>query len=124
MAAPQHISRALAVATFACAVTQLVMVIAGHYNPAIAQQFAVLGVTISLGAGMLYAVSAPDAQRGRAALNGAVAGGVGALIGVIVSFALGDVTASILAIGTLSSAVTGALGGLAGSFVAARRVAA
>ena len=124
MAAPQQNNRALAVATATCAAAQLVMVIAGHYNATIAQAFAILGVTISLGAGVQYAVSAPDAQRGRAALNGAIAGGVGALIGIIVSFALGDVTASILALGTLSSAVTGALGGFVGSLVAARRVTA
>ena len=115
---------ALVTATAACTFAQLAMVIAGHSNAAIAQQFAVLGVTISLIAGLLYAVRARHESRGGAALNGAIAGGVGALIGVIVSYALGDVTASILAIGTVSSAVTGALGGFAGSFFGARRVAA
>lgn len=117
MAASQ-INRALVVATAACTAAQLAMVVIGHSNPAVAAQFAVLGVSISLVAGLLYAVLAHDGRRGGAALNGAIAGGVGALIGVIVSFALGDVTASILAIGTLSSAATGALGGFAGSFVA------
>ncbi len=120
----QPINRALAVATAACAAAQLVMVVAGHYNASVAQMFAILGVTLSLVAGVVYAVLAHDTQRGRAALNGAIAGGVGALIGIVVSFALGDVTASILAIGTLSSAVTGALGGFVGSLTAARRVAA
>jgi hypothetical protein len=122
MAASQ-INRALVIATAACALAQLAMVIIGHSNPAVAAQFAVLGVSISLVAGLLYAVLAHDGQRGRAAINGAIAGGVGALIGVIISFALGDVTASILAIGTGSSAVTGALGGLIGSFFAGRQPA-
>jgi hypothetical protein len=113
-------NRPLVIATAACAAAQLAMVIIGHSVPAVAAQFAVLGVTISLAAGILYAVLAHDGRRGGAAINGAIAGGVGALIGVIISFALGDVTASILAIGTLSSAATGALGGFAGSFFAAR----
>jgi hypothetical protein len=122
MAAPQT-NRALVTATAACTVAQLAMVIAGHSIPAVAALFAVLGVSISLVAGVLYAVLAHDVRRGGAALNGAIAGGVGALIGVIVSFALGDVTASILAIGTLSSAVTGAIGGFAGSFFAGKPAA-
>ena len=41
-------------------------------------------------------------------------GGACALIGIAISWALGDVTATILAFGTLSSALTGALGGAIG----------
>ncbi len=48
-------------------VAQLAMVIGGHYSLAIANLFAVLGMAISLGAGVLYARRAlpVHAQRGR-----------------------------------------------------------
>ena len=48
------------------------------------------------------------------AVGGLIAGGLCAFIGICVSYALGDVTAIILAMGTLSSAVTGAIGGWLG----------
>ena len=51
------------------------------------------------------------AARGISALNGAIAGGVCALIGIAVSVALGDTAAPILAIGTIGSAVAGAIAG-------------
>lgn len=95
-------------------VLQLAMVLTGHYSPAVAQLFAILGVTFSFVAGALYARWAGHITAGGAALGGGVAGGVCAFLGIGVSFALGDVFAPILAFGTASSAVTGALGGLAG----------
>ena len=51
------------------------------------------------------------------AIHGAVAGGVCALIGIGVSRALGDVPTSLLLLGTISSMVTGATGGLIGRSV-------
>jgi hypothetical protein len=110
MSAPNN--RALAEATAAGTVLQLVMVVLGHWAPVIASLFAVLGMAISLVAGALYARMARPSV-GQGALGGAVAGGVCALIGIAVSFALGDVPATILALGTASSAVTGAIGGAA-----------
>ena len=101
-------------------VLQLAMVIAGHSNPAIAAQFAVGGMSISLIAGVLYAALERPAIKKDAAVNGSITGGVCAIIGIGVSFALGDVTAIILAVGTLSSAVTGAIGGLVGQLAFAR----
>jgi hypothetical protein len=47
-------------------------------------------------------------------LGGALAGAVCAVIGIAASVVLGDTAAVILAIGTVSSAVTGAVGGLLG----------
>ncbi|MEP6550186.1 MAG: hypothetical protein ABJB95_03335 [Gemmatimonadales bacterium] len=90
---------------------QLAMVISGHWVEFIKLNvFAIGGMLISAIAGVLYARAARVDRKG-SALHGALVGGLCALIGIAVSFALGDVPASILALGTLSSAVTGAIGG-------------
>lgn len=102
-------------------VLQVAMVVIGHFSPMVAAYFATGGVGISAAAGVLYGRSA--AGFGGAALGGGIAGGVCALIGIVISFALGDVEAMILAIGTFSSAVTGALGGLAGRLIPGTRTA-
>lgn len=95
---------------------QLVMVVSGHFVTAIAMLFGPLGMGISLLAGLLYG---RWAGRPSGAAGGTLAGGICALIGIAVSFGLGDVTAVLLALGTLSSAVAGAIGGwLGGRFAA------
>ncbi len=99
---------------------QLLMVIAGHYSPAIAQMFAAGGMGISALAGVLAALVSRPASLGSAATRGAIAGGVSAFVGILVSFLLGDVPAAVLGFGTASSAVTGALGGLVGKLLSAR----
>jgi hypothetical protein len=96
-------------------VLQLAMVVVGHFVPAVAAQFAAGGMAISAIAGVLYGRSV--AAAGAAALGGAFAGGECALIGIAVSCALGDVGAMVLLFGTLASAVTGLIGGVAGRFV-------
>jgi hypothetical protein len=48
-------------------------------------------------------------------VGGILAGAICALLGIAVSYFLKDVPASLLALGTLSSAVTGAIGGWLGS---------
>lgn len=103
---------------------QLCMVLAGHWIAAVANLFGPLGVGISFLVGLLWARESGAESLGGAARGGAVVGGVCALIGIAVSFALGDVTAVILAFGTLSSALTGALGGLVGRRMSAPRPAA
>ena len=110
-------TRALLIATAIGTVLQLAMVIAGHSNKSIANLFAVGGMSISLIAGIIYAVSARGTPLGAGVLGGVVAGGLCALIGIAVSYYLKDVTASILALGTLSSAVTGAIGGAIGAWL-------
>jgi hypothetical protein len=93
---------------------QLIMVIAGHFVPAIKDQgFAVGGMAISLVAGLLYARAANGAWGG-ALLGGALAGGGCALLGIAVSVLLKDVPPAILLVGTISSAVTGLAGGAIG----------
>ena len=111
--------QALIHATLVGAALQLLMVVSGHFVPAIAALFAIGGMLISLIAGLIYARAArgswPDSL-----LGGLIAGGVCALLGIVVSYLLKDVTASILLLGTLSSAVTGLVGGAIGKLIFAR----
>ena len=107
---------ALIVATVIGTGLQMAMVIAGHFIPAVASLFAVVGILISLVAGLLYARAAKGGW-GDSLFGGAVAGGLCALIGIAMSWAMGDVTAIILVMGTLSSAVGGVIGGAIGKVV-------
>ena len=111
-AAPSSTSTsAFTTATVVGTVLQLAMVIAGHWVEFIKLNvFAIGGTLISLVAAVMYARRA-NVGRGQSAVWGALVGGLCALIGIGVSFLLGDVTASIFMIGTLSSAVAGAIGG-------------
>ena len=116
---PMDISmRALLIATAVGTVLQAAMVIAGHTNKSIAKLFAVGGMSLSLLAGALYAYLAAGSPTGSAVVGGILAGGLCALIGIAISYLLKDVPASLLALGTLSSAVTGAIGGWVGSLLA------
>jgi len=99
---------------------QLVMVVAGHFSPAVQQLFASGGMGISALAGALAALGSRPASLGSAAGRGAVAGGVCAFVGILVSYLLGDVPAAVLGFGTGGSAVTGAIGGLVGKVLSAR----
>jgi hypothetical protein len=108
--------RALVIATVVGTVLQVAMVVSGHTMTSVKQLFAVGGMGISLGAGVAYALLAARSDDSSPTLGGLLAGALCALIGIGVSYGLGDVPASLLALGTLSSAVTGAIGG----WVAAR----
>jgi hypothetical protein len=113
-------TRPLVEATLVGTVLQVAMVVAGHYNAGVATLFAPMGMTISLLAGLMYALRARPGSKANGALGGAVAGGVCAFLGILVSFLLGDVPAAVLGFGTLSSVVTGAIGGLVGQVIGAR----
>ena len=117
-------NKALLNATLIGTVLQLAMVVAGHVVPYIALHvFMFGGMAISALAGVLYGWG-PVGFAG-ASLGGAVAGGVCALIGIAVSVILGDTASFVLAVGTVSSAVTGALGGALGrALLASRRAPA
>ena len=110
--------RAFLIATLVGTVLQTAMVVAGHSNKKIASMFAVGGMGISLLAGVLYVLLAPSATVGSAVVGGMLAGAVCAFDGILISYILKDVPASLLALGTLSSAVTGAIGGWVGRFLA------
>jgi hypothetical protein len=114
-------NRALFTAAAVGTLLQLAMVVTGHFVPAIAQLFGPLGMGISLVAGWLYVRLAGSQPRGKAVWRAMLVGGICAFLGIVVSFLLGDVTAVILAFGTLSSAVTGALGGFLGHLLRSRR---
>ena len=109
-------SRALLIATIVGTVLQVAMVVAGHSNKSIAGMFAVGGMGFSLVAGIIYAVTARAGTTGSLAIGGLVAGALCAFIGIFVSYMLHDVPMSLLALGTISSAVTGAIGGAIGKF--------
>ena len=68
----------------------------------------------SLIAGLIYAMNARPAALGDALIGGLIAGAICAFIGILASYLLKDVPASLLIMGTLSSAVTGAIGGWIG----------
>jgi hypothetical protein len=112
--------KALTQATVAGTLLQLAMVIGGHSSPQIANLFTVGGMGISAVAGVLYSVWARGGSAGSAAAGGAIAGAGSGLLGIIVSYLLGDVPAGVLGFGTVSSGVTGLIGALAGHAVAGR----
>ncbi len=112
-------SRAVLLATILGTVLQIAMVLAGHSNPSVANLFALGGMGFSLVAGFAVAIFSRQSTSSSLSLatGGAIAGGICALVGILVSFMLGDVPASLLALGTLSSVVTGAIGGWLGKFL-------
>lgn len=110
---------ALIRATLIGTVLQLLMVISGHFVPAIAGLFAVVGMLISLVAGLLYARAAKGSW-GDSVIGGLIAGGVCAFLGILVSYLLKDVPVDILWMGTLGSAIAGLVGGVIGKLVFAR----
>jgi len=115
-------NRAVLLSTLGGSILQIGMVLAGHSSASIAQLFAPGGMGISLIAGFAYAWLARTPSASSAAAGGAIAGAGCALIGIFISFLLGDVSASVLAFGTASSALTGAIGGWVGQMLSARRV--
>jgi hypothetical protein len=108
---PPGTGRALWRATLVGTVLQVAMVVGGHYVPAIKGLFAPGGMLISLFAGWLYGQLHGGGGKGATAAGGLVAGAVCAFVGILESVYLGDVPASLLLLGTASSAVTGAIGG-------------
>jgi hypothetical protein len=94
-------------------VLQLVMVIAGHFSAFVRNDvFAFGGMAISLVAGFYFGWRVGGGWVERLT-GGAIAGAGCALIGIAVSVMLKDTALLILAVGTISSAVTGLIGGAA-----------
>jgi hypothetical protein len=96
---------------------QLIMVVAGHFAPAVAGFYAGGGMAISGITGLLYSVWGGKDSVGGAALGGAAAGGLCAFLGILASHFMGDVPTTVLSVGTAGSAVTGAIGGMVGRVV-------
>jgi uncharacterized protein YndB with AHSA1/START domain len=110
-------ARALLQASLLGTVLQVGMVVAGHYHPSVASLFAAGGMGLSLAAGLLYALLARGDRRSATVVGGLAAGAICAFIGILVSHLLGDVPRSLLVLGTVSSALTGALGGWLGTIL-------
>lgn len=91
-------------------VLQLIMVVSGHFIAPIKECFGIVGMLISLVAGVIY-VRTTRGSWSDSLIGGALAGGICALIGIAVSCALGDVDAGVLVYGTIGSAVAGLIGG-------------
>jgi hypothetical protein len=109
--------KALRTATAIGTLLQLAMIAAGHYVPFVRDQVFMLGgLAISLVAGLIYALRAKPGWSS-ALLGGAIAGGVSALIGIAASVLLKDTLPMILVVGTLSSTVTGLIGGAIGKLM-------
>jgi hypothetical protein len=105
---------ALVKSTVVGTILQLIMVLAGHYSPAVANQFATGGLVISALAGVLFSVWRRPASGTAAAAGGVIAGGVSAFLGILVSYLLGELQPSVLVFGTAGSIVSGAMGGVLG----------
>jgi hypothetical protein len=112
-------TKSLITATVIGTVLQIAMIAAGHYIPFVRDKVFMLGgLALSLVAGAIYAKLAAGAGWPMSLAGGAIAGGVCALIGIAASVALKDTAPMILAVGTLSSVVTGLIGGALGKLIA------
>ena len=110
-------ARALLIAAAAGTALQVAMVAAGHQHAAIKPFFGPGGVGISLAAGLLFALLAPAAGWTPVVAGGTLAGGLCALLGIALSYALGDVPLALLAFGTLASAAAGLSGAALGKLI-------
>lgn len=101
--------KALLIAALTGLIAQLVMVVAGHFIPFVADNlFAVSGIVIAIAAGAIYVRKARPGSL--PLMGGAAAGASGAFVGILASVLLGDVPAMILLVGTLASALAGSAG--------------
>ena len=115
-------TRALVMATIIGTVLQVAMTTMGHGSPAVRGMFAVGGMGISLVAGILYVVISTEVIMRDNLVGGAIAGAACGFFGIVVSWMLKDVPASLLLLGTVSSAATGAIGGWLGRLFSSGRV--
>jgi hypothetical protein len=108
-------------ATVVGLILQCLLAAIGHFSPWVAIHLFVFGrMMISASAGYLYGM---DLGRGYAAgaLGGAVAGGLCAAPIIAISVLLGDTPASMIAVGTGISILTGVVGGFFGEMAAVMR---
>ena len=99
---------------------QVAMVLAGHFVPPLRDWWGPGGMLISLIVGCLAAQS----RWSETVVAGALAGGVGAFVGILIALLLGEVSAMLLVLGTLSSAVAGVIGAAVVTFFRRRSQAA
>jgi hypothetical protein len=116
------VPRALVRATLIGSVLQVAMATLGHGNGAVRNVYAPGGMGLSLIAGIFYAVFSTEAVTIDNVGGGAIAGAACAFIGILVAVIVGDVPATLLLLGTISSALTGAMGGWVGRLFSSGRV--
>lgn len=93
---------------------QLTMVLAGHFVAVIREDgFAVGGMAFSIIAGLIYATRNPGGWLA-SARDGALAGGLSALIAIAASVAMKDTPAALLVFGAAASCGAGAVGATVG----------
>ncbi len=112
--------RGLVRATLIGTVLQLAMVVAGHYDAAVAKLFAAMGMLLSLVAGFLAGRWSAGLGKAGAAVSGLVAGAACAFIGILESFYLGDVPAWVIGVRPVQFRRDGSHRGLPGADYAAR----
>jgi hypothetical protein len=98
-------------------VLQLAMVVAGHFLESVLNLSGILGTAIPFALGIWYGFTRQPSY-GRCAWAGFVIGIVGAFVGVIAAILMKDQPWILLTFAPVSSGVTGALGGLLGTFAA------
>ena len=91
-------------------ILQIAMVGIGHAVPSLREMWGPVGTLISLVVGVWAGWHV--ATSGSAVIWGAVAGGLGAFLGIALALILGDVSTSLLLLGTASSVVAGVAGGV------------
>jgi hypothetical protein len=95
------------------AVLQVLMVVTGHFNEFVLLNLsAVLGVGIPFVVAFFFGRGCKDMKE--SAKGGLAIGFIGAALGIGLAIVMGDQTLMLLALGPLSSAVTGAIGGVLG----------
>lgn len=116
--------KGLAKPTMIGTVLQVAMVLLGKVSPDVSQYFAIGGITIAAATGVLASLMNRQPAMGGAVGGGAIAAGVSALIGTVVSMATGQTGMDTIMIGTGSSVVAGALGGVVGQLFGGRKTGA
>ena len=116
--------KGLAKPTMIGTVLQVAMVLLGKVSPEVGQNFAIGGTTIAAVTGVLASLMNRQPAMGGAVGGGAIAAGVSALIGTVVSMATGQTGMDTIMIGTGSSIVAGALGGVVGQLFGGRKTGA
>jgi len=101
-------------------VLQVAMVLIGHLVPSVRDYWGPGGMLISLVVGAV-AVGSATPSWPHALRAGALAGGIGAVVGIALAYVLHDVPAALVVLGTLSSAVAGILGAAARFAIRQRR---
>lgn len=95
-------------------VAQVVVVIAAHVSDDVLTVSGILGTGIPFVLGLWYGATVPDARKD-AVTGGFLIGIVGAAAGTVVAILLGDQTWMHLTFAPAAAAITGLLGGVAGT---------